>query len=39
MEFEWWGNTIPYTGCEGRPCTLQTLDKDQYFGPRIGQFK
>jgi len=38
-ELEWWGNEIPYEGCEGKACTLYTLNEGEYFGPRIGQFK
>lgn len=39
-EFEWWGNEVPYDGCEGTPCTLKTLNKaeGEYFGPRYGDF-
>lgn len=37
-EFEWWGNEIPYEGCEGKACTLKTLEPGEYFGPRIGNF-
>lgn len=38
-QFNWWGNDIPYEGCEGEPCTLKTLDDGEYFGPRIGNFR
>ncbi|CAM1506483.1 Fc.00g061240.m01.CDS01 [Cosmosporella sp. VM-42] len=42
IELTWWGNTIPFQGCEGNSstsCLLETLPGDEYFGPRIGEFQ
>ncbi|KYK55786.1 hypothetical protein DCS_07750 [Drechmeria coniospora] len=33
IEIKWWGNTQPYMGCEGKPCTLLKLAKGERFYP------
>lgn len=39
-ELEWWGNNVPYEGCEGEACTLKAQPEGgDYFGPRIGHFR
>ncbi|KAG5753410.1 hypothetical protein H9Q70_003974 [Fusarium xylarioides] len=37
-EFNWWGNTVGYVGCEDDACPLQPLEGTDYFGPREGEF-
>jgi hypothetical protein len=37
-EFNWWGNTVGYVGCEDDACPLQPLEGTDYFGPRVGEF-
>ncbi len=40
VKIKWWGNTVSFQGCEdtANACVLYTLDKGEYFGPRIGDF-
>lgn len=38
VELNWWGNEVPYMGCEGQPCPLRTLAPGEHFGPGVGQF-
>ncbi|KEZ42704.1 hypothetical protein SAPIO_CDS5969 [Scedosporium apiospermum] len=40
IEVDWWGNSVPFEGCEGAvSCTLKQLENEgDYFGPRIGEF-
>lgn len=33
VEVNWWGNTQPFVGCEGEPCTIQTLAEGERFFP------
>lgn len=39
VEVSWWGNNVPYEGCDGRNnCTLMKVPEGEYIGPRIGEF-
>ncbi|KAL3421527.1 OPT oligopeptide transporter [Phlyctema vagabunda] len=38
VSVEWWGNEVPYKGCEGSACTRMTLGEGEWFGPGVGQF-
>ena len=34
VQLAWWGNEVPYRGCEGRkPCTLHQLAEGERFYP------
>jgi hypothetical protein len=33
VTIEWWGNTMPYEGCEGTACRLLPLEKGERFFP------
>jgi hypothetical protein len=37
---DWWGNNVPYQGCENpqKPCPLKRLKPGEFFGPGPGQF-
>ncbi|KAF4122042.1 OPT oligopeptide transporter protein [Geosmithia morbida] len=37
-EFNWWGNDVPYEGCEGDACTIKKLGEGEFFGPPFGEF-
>jgi hypothetical protein len=37
-EIVWWGNTVPYQGCEGDYCVLKEIPAKGYFGPDPGTF-
>lgn len=40
VDIVWWGNNIPYEGCDGTACSLFTLGPNEtHFGPGVGQFK
>ncbi|EYE98609.1 OPT oligopeptide transporter [Aspergillus ruber CBS 135680] len=34
---DWWGNDSE-SGCEASACTRLTVPKDEYFGPRVGNY-
>ncbi|KAF4978313.1 hypothetical protein FZEAL_5286 [Fusarium zealandicum] len=39
ITLDWWGNTVPFKGCEGsEQCVLKRVPEGEYFGPRIGEF-
>lgn len=38
-ELEWWGNTVPYAGCDHKGCPRLPLPEVGYFGPAPGTFK
>lgn len=39
FSIDWWGNNVPYLGCEGAACTLLEIPDVGYFGPGPGEFK
>ncbi|KAF4950191.1 hypothetical protein FGADI_8339 [Fusarium gaditjirri] len=39
INLDWWGNRIPFEGCDGtQSCLLKTVTPGEYFGPRLGDF-
>ncbi|BEJ16019.1 hypothetical protein CspHIS471_0506240 [Cutaneotrichosporon sp. HIS471] len=35
----WWGNTVPYAGCDHKGCVRMKVPEIGYFGPEPGTFK
>ncbi|GMK55614.1 hypothetical protein CspeluHIS016_0206700 [Cutaneotrichosporon spelunceum] len=39
VSLTWWGNTVPYTGCDHKGCVRMNVPEIGYFGPAPGTFK